>query len=148
MGCFSSKDRQRRVVQKPDLLQHRRLIPVDVLVGKFAFAKSYDGNQRYFNTSVCGRDAGQHPGHLLGVGEGEDQLVDQLVLSYRARNERECGVGRHAGDELAAIKEAQGILASATGHYRHMIYMCIVNHRGQCRFHVARGELMPGVLFP
>jgi hypothetical protein len=39
-----------------------------------------------------GGDARQHPIHLRGVGEAQDQLVNHPLLAYRAREEGDLGV--------------------------------------------------------
>src|SRR6478752_1105422 len=66
-GGLSSENRQRRVREQSDLFEHRSLVPVDMLMGNLAFPKFHNRNERYLDATIRGRDAGQHPGHLLRI---------------------------------------------------------------------------------
>ena len=61
VGCLCSMCREAVTAERADLLQHRCLIPVDVLVRELAVAKAYDGDQRDLDVRVNGRDSGQNP---------------------------------------------------------------------------------------
>ena len=103
--------------------QHRRLIPVDVLVSELAVTELYDGHQGYVDPAVCGRDARKHPGHFLGVRERKNHLVDELVRSYSPRNWGESSIRRHGRNKIRAIKPAQSGFAATSGHYG---YVCLL----------------------
>jgi hypothetical protein len=52
VGRFRSVEGQAVVAEQADLLQHRGLIPVDILVRRLAVAKADDGNQRNFDVAA------------------------------------------------------------------------------------------------
>jgi len=71
-----------------------------VLVRQFAVAEFDDHDQRDLDVFTRGRNTGQHPRHLLRMGEGKNDLVDELIFAHSARNRSDLGVGRHRGDEI------------------------------------------------
>src|SRR5579859_6142676 len=73
-------------------------IPLVAIIG-FRDGKlvSEQGN---FNKAVRGRNAGQHPRHLLRVGKGKDHLIHQLALADGPRDGRKFGIGGHTGDKV------------------------------------------------
>ena len=130
------------------MFRHGSLVPADVFVRELAVAEAHNGDQRHFDTPVGGRDAGQHPGHLLGVGKTEDHFVHKLVLPYGSRDRSQCSVGWHGGDETLRIEIAQGCFTVAAGEYRDVVHVGVVDHGGEGGLGVASGELMVGVFLP
>jgi len=52
-----------------------------VLVRQFPITKFHDHYQRHFDVFVRRSHPRQHPGHFFAVSEGEDDLVDELILA-------------------------------------------------------------------
>jgi hypothetical protein len=65
------------------------------------------------------------------VGEGYDQLLDDLVLSHRARDTRELDVRRkELSDKVIAIKCPYAVTPHSSRHGRHVMEMRIIAHGG------------------
>src|SRR5262249_11317742 len=147
-GCFHAKDRQCLVAEQADFLQDRSLIPVNVLVLKFAAAEFHDGDQSDFDALPRGSEAGEHPWHFPGVGERKNHLVHQLILTHGARHHGQRRIGRHARNEIAVVERTQGRLSHASGQYGNMVHIGIVHHGVQRCFDVAGCEFVLAVFFP
>src|ERR1700693_3958270 len=102
-----SKYRERRVRKQTDLLEHRRLVPIDALVCELAVAKSDDNDKWNLDAAAGWWNSREHPRHLCRVGEGEDDLVHQSILTQGTGNQLDRGVRRHRRDEVFLIKPAQ-----------------------------------------
>ena len=85
---------------KPSCSKHAGLIPVDVLMGKLVTRERDDRNHRNLNGASGGFDAGQHPVHHRGVGETQDELIDNRTVADRAADGRELQVGWVHPDEM------------------------------------------------
>ena len=147
-GRLNSEYRQSRVRKESDLFEYGSLIPVDMLVRELAFSKLDDGNERYLYASIRGRDARQHPGHLLRVCEREDHLVNKLVLAYGARYGRERSVRRHLRDKASRIEFAQRGFPEPAGHNGYVIDISVLDHGGERGFRIPCHEFMVRVFLP
>ena len=67
-------------IEKTQLNEHTGLIPVDVLMHEFVALKLHYGDRRNLNSAPGRFDAGQHPVHLAGVSEANDEFVDDGTL--------------------------------------------------------------------
>src|SRR5438874_13265001 len=74
-------DRQPLWIEQPDLHQHTRLVPIDMLVRDFPVLESHDDRYGHFNRLACGRNAGQQPVDRRRMREADDHLVDDLVVA-------------------------------------------------------------------
>ena len=154
-GSFGSSSRasllgaghgQRRWIEQTELHQHGRLVPIDVLMRDLVVlieANDHYGGNRHFAPGWF--DARQNRRHLAIVGEREDQLVDQLALASRARDQRDLGVFRPMADEPGLIEAAHRVRPVAAGHDGHVGDMRGFAHRGHGRLDIARLELGCGV---
>ena len=86
-------------------------------------------------------DARQNRRHLAIVGEGENQLVDQLGLADRARHQRDVGVFRPMADEPGLIEAPHRVRPVTAGHHRDVGDVRGSAHGGHGRLDVARLEL-------
>ncbi len=84
MGRFNTANRQVSGIEQAELNEHRRLIPIDMLVRELAVAEVDDHDRRDFDMFVGGRNAGEHPIHRDGMSELEDELIDDAILADRA----------------------------------------------------------------
>src|ERR1700685_2740299 len=116
-----SKYRERWVRKQTDLLEHRRLVPVNTLVCELAVAKSDDRDKWNLDPAAGWWNPREHPRHLCRVGEGEDDLVHQSILTQGTGNQLDRRVRRHRRDEVFLIKPAQGFVAVATSHNRNVV---------------------------
>ena len=98
--------------------------------------------------AVSRRNTGKHPGHLFSMGEGEDDLVNQLILAEGAGDKLDGGVRRHRRDEVFLIKPAQGFMAVTAGHHRNVVDVGVLHHRGDRRRDIASRKLIADVLVP
>jgi hypothetical protein len=119
-----------------------------VLVRDLVAFEAHDGDQRDLDALAGRRDARQHPVDLAGVGEAEDQLVDDLVGADRAADRLELGVGRIAADEMVLVEPLQLIVADAAGHRRHVVHVRPLDHGRHGGIDVARLELVAAMGFP
>ena len=77
-GGLGAANRQLGIGEQAELFEDRSLVSI-VSMNELAIAELHDGHERYFDMPIRGCKAGQHPGHLLRVGETEDHLVNHLV---------------------------------------------------------------------
>ncbi|KAG2024972.1 hypothetical protein GB937_003196 [Aspergillus fischeri] len=79
--------RHERRIQQPNLHQHTRLIPVDILPGELARAETGRHHKHNLHVAVRGRYPRQQPGYLLGMPERQQDLVDDAVRPHGARKQ-------------------------------------------------------------
>src|SRR5262249_54598058 len=82
--ALGSGYRESRRVNQTELREHRRLIPVDVLVREFVAAKIHDHDEWNSDALARRRDAWQHPVHFDRVGEFKDHLVHHAIRADSA----------------------------------------------------------------
>ena len=133
-------------IEQPELHQHGRLVPIDVLMRDLVVSIEADDHHGGNRHLAPGRlDARQNRRHLAIVGEGDDQLVDQLALANRARDQRDLGVFRPMADEPGLVEAAHRVRPVAAGHDRHVGDMRGFAHGGHGRLDIARLELGCGM---
>ncbi len=148
MGGFGSVGGKALVCEEADLFEDGGLVPVDVFVGKFTVTEAYDGYERDFDVAVGGFDVGEEPGHLDGVGEGDDHLVDEGVFADGARDVGHLEVGRHARNKVIAVEGAEGGFSFAAGRDWNVIDVSVFDHCGERRFRIVRVKFKGNMLFP
>ena len=77
LGCFTAPGSE-----QADLAQHGGVIPVDALAGDAVVPELDDNNKVDVHFPVGRCHAGQKPVHLCGVGEGDVELVDELIVAH------------------------------------------------------------------
>src|SRR5262245_31036489 len=80
-GNFSAADRK-RAIEEVELDEQRSLVPVEVLAHDLVAFEPDDGHHRDLHALSGRRYSGQKPVHAGRVGEADDQLIDDLALSY------------------------------------------------------------------
>jgi len=145
---FGSVDGETGVGDEADLFEDGGLVPVDVFMSELAVAELHDGDERDAHRFVGGLDVREDPRHELGVGEGEDHFVDDLVVADGARDWGDLGVGRHGGDEVFRVKTAKSFDAGASGEDGDVVNVSVGDHGGEGSFGVAGGEFIRDMLFP
>jgi carbon-monoxide dehydrogenase medium subunit len=98
-------------------------------VRDLAVLESDDDAESEPDVSPGGRDAGQQLRHLDVVREGEDELVDDLVLADRPRDGLDLDVPRPLADEVVSVERADALEADAARHDGYVIHVRIVGHR-------------------
>jgi len=72
----------KRSIEEVELDEQRSLVPVEVLAHDLVAFEPDDGHERDLHALSGRRDAGQKPVHASRVSEANDQLIDDLTLSY------------------------------------------------------------------
>src|SRR3546814_4043252 len=72
-GTLGADDRQRGLIDQPELRKHGGLIPVDMLMPKLVAAELHHGNQRNFNAFASRRDRSE---------EHTSELQSLMRISY------------------------------------------------------------------
>src|SRR5438093_10695107 len=115
---------------------------------KLAVSKWTDGDKWNFHTSSCGSDTLQHPIHLDRVREVENHCLHDLVLADCSRHRCHFRIRRHLWNEPFRIELAQFVAARAAGEHWYVIYISILDHRGECVLGITSGELVPHMVLP
>src|SRR5205809_296073 len=124
-------DRQGARIEQPKLNQDGSLVPVNVLVGQFAFSESNDRHQGHFNSLSRRSNAWQHPVHPDGMREFKYHFIYQLIVTDGPRDGGHLRVGRHLGNETFRVKFSQLILADAPGQYWDVVDISVLDHGGE-----------------
>src|SRR5437016_12949468 len=95
----NASDWQGASIEQPELNQHGSLVPVNVLVGQFAFSEPNDRHQWHFNSLSRGSKAWQHPVHPDGMREFKYHFIYQLIVADGPRDGGHLRVGRHLRNE-------------------------------------------------
>ena len=82
------------------------------------------------------------------MGEGEHQLVDDLIGADGAADWRQGRVRRIAADEMVLVEALQLIVPDAAGHGRHVVDVGRRDHGRHGGVDVAGLELMAAMGFP
>ena len=119
--------------------QHTSLIPIDVLVGNLAVLESNHNSHCQFHTLPCRCDTRKEPINRLGVGETDEEFLDDAILADGTLHARHLHVGwEELADEVVAIEGADAGLADAAGHGRNVIEMRVVAHHRHRGVKIAR----------
>ena len=147
-GSFYANDGQPGWIEKPNLHQHRSLIPVDVLVGKLPIAKVDNYHQRALHPLTCGSNSRKHPVHFDGVRKAKNHFVHQPLRPDRSGHRNDLRVRRHLGDEVLRIEFSQLFEAHAAGQHRDVVHVGVEHHGLKRCFRVPSREFLAEVLFP
>src|SRR5437764_8201631 len=139
-------DRQGASIEQPELNQDGSLIPVNVLVGQFAFSEPNDRHQWHFNPLSRGSNAWQHPVHPDSMRELKYHFIYQLIVADGPRYGGHLGIGRHLRNETLGIKLAQLILAHDAGQHWDVVDIVFLNHGCKRLLVVASVELLAHML--
>jgi len=93
----------KRSIDEVKLDEQRSLIPVEVLAHDPVAFESDDGHDRNLHALSCRLDAGQKPVHANRVSEPNDQLIDDLALSYGSRHRNYFDVRRQWWQEVCEL---------------------------------------------
>ncbi len=118
---FGTGDGEAGWIEQTELNQHRRLIPIDVFVREFAIAELDDRNQRNIDRATGWRNAWQHPVDRGRVGEAEDHLIDNPIMSDRPADRYHAGIGRIAADEMVFVKAFELVMSDSTHRHRIVV---------------------------
>src|SRR5262245_37612054 len=76
----SNSRRRQWTIQQAQLREHRRLIPVNMLVSDLARLKLNDADEDELSLTTGGRHARKHPAHVQRVREANDELFDNPII--------------------------------------------------------------------
>src|SRR5438034_6652838 len=145
---LNARDRQGAGIEQPKLNQHRSLVPVNMLVGQFAFSESNDRHQWHFNSLSRRSNAWQHPVHGDGMGELEHHFIYELIVADGPGDGSHLRIGRHLGNETLGVKLTEFILANTAGQHWDVVDISVLDHGGERLLVVASVELMTHMLLP
>ena len=117
-----------------------------MLVRDLAVREPDDDAERELHVPPGRRDARQELRHLDVVREGEDELVDDLVLADRSRDRCDRDVLRPLADEVVAVELAHAVEADAARHDGNVVDVRILGHRRHRRVEVHVDELRRDVV--
>src|SRR5207249_9568440 len=145
---LNARDRQGAGIEQPKLNQHGSLVPVNMLVGQFAFSESNDRHQWHFNSLSRRSNAWQHPVHPDGMRELKYHFIYQLIVADGPRDGGHLRIGRHLRNETLGVKLAELILAHTASQHWDVVDISVLDHGGKRLLMVPSVELMPHMLLP
>src|SRR5205809_4264063 len=145
---LNAGDRQRARIEQPKLNQHGSLVPVNMLVGQFAFSESNDRHQWHFNSLSRRSNAWQHPVHPDGMRELKYHFIYELIVADGPGDGGHLRIGRHLGNETLRVKLPQFILANATGQHWDVVDISVLDHGGERLLVVASVKLVAHMVLP
>ena len=121
-------DRKIGRVECPDLGQQGRLIPIDVLGGDLVTFECHHNHEWYLHLATSGCDAGEPERHLNGMGESDDQLVNDSLSADCSRHLLDLGVTWPGRDERVSMDRVELIGVSTAREHRHMNDRRMIHH--------------------
>ncbi len=91
-------------IQKTDLKEHARLVPIYTLTPHFASTEPDDSDDDNFDFLVRGRYPGEDPVHLTGVFELHVEFVDDVVDADGAGDEAHVEGRRRGAQEVVFVE--------------------------------------------
>src|SRR5262245_20939383 len=146
-GDFAAPD-GKRSIDEVQLDEQRSLVPVEVLAHDPVAFESDDGHDRDLHALSGRLDAGQEPVHANRVREADDQLIDDLALSYGSRDRHDFDVRRQLWQEVCRIEVSYAVAPSGADHQWDQVDVGVLRHRRHGLIRVLRGELGAHVLVP
>jgi hypothetical protein len=101
---------------------------MDVFADHFPFGERDDDDLDKFDPLARGRDSGQQPVHLHGVGEPEDELVDDPIVADRPGQGDDLDVVGHLRDEVVAVEVLQLGASATAGEDRDVVHVRVLDH--------------------
>ena len=109
-AALGTGHRQTGGVEQAGLRQHAGLIPIDVLMRDFVTLEADDNGNRHLDGFPGRRHAGQQPVNDRRVGEADEELLDDPILSDGTRHVHHLHVRRkELADEMIAIEGANTV---------------------------------------
>src|SRR6266850_7315883 len=124
---FDASDGQGAGIEYPELYQHGRLVPIDVLMSQLALSKTHDGDQRHLHPLSGRRNALQHPVHADGMGERKHHFVHQLIVANGPRDGSYFRVWRHLGNETLGVKLPQLVPTNTSSQHGNVVYISVLD---------------------
>src|SRR3954447_23248104 len=144
-GRLGAGDGQRRRIEETGLYEDAGLVPVDVLVLDLAVLEADHDHDRDLDPASRRRNPGEHDLELPVVGEGHDELVDDLVLAHGPRDLLGLRVIRPLADEMARVELADAAGPAAARDRRDVMDMRLEGHRRHRGVEIQILELGPHV---
>src|SRR4051794_8781017 len=123
VGLLGARDRQRRRIEETGLYEDAGLVPVDVLVLDLSLLEAHHDHDRDLDPASRRRNPREHDLELPVVGEGHDELVDDLVIAHGPRDLLGLRVIRPLADEMALVELADAAGPAAAGDRRDVMDM-------------------------
>src|SRR2546430_867540 len=125
-GTVNAGNWQGASIEQPELNQDGSLVPVNVLVGQFAFSEPNDRHQWHFNSLSRGSNAWQHPVHPDGMREFKYHFIYQLIVADGPRDGGHLRVGRHLRNETLGVELTEFILANTAGQHWDVVDISVL----------------------
>src|ERR1700722_14953759 len=104
-GDLGAAHRQAGRIEQPDLHQHTRLVPIDVLVRNLSVLESNDDRDGHLHRFPRRRNTWQQPINGRCVSETDHHFVHHLIMPDGSRNIRHLHVrGKELADEMITIE--------------------------------------------